>query len=251
MTAPAVDARGTLRQRLADGDALDGVFVKTPTHQVIEVLAAGPDDLAIIDTEHAAIGPTELDAMLAVAHALDFPCLVRVAEASRPLVQQALDAGATGVVVPHVDTPELAADVVRWSRYGAGGRGFSGSTRSAGWGTATMAEVIRKAADTTIVVIQIEDAVALNVLDPLCAVPRVDVAFVGAADLAVALGGDDPAAPDVRTAVEAAIDAIAAAAGRAGLPLAAYAATPAEAATWRDRGVSLVCTGSDQSRIRG
>lgn len=241
------DRAAGLRNRLAQGEILDGVFVKTASHQIIEVLATGRADLAIIDTEHASFGPLELDVMLAVARALDFPCLVRVAEASRPLVQQALDAGATGVVVPHVGTPALAADVVRWSHYGPGGRGFSGSTRSAGWGARTMAEVMRAAAEATIVVVQIEDVGALDDLDALAAVAGVDAAFIGAADLAVALGGDDPAAP----AVEAAIDAIVAAARSVGLPLAAYAVTPADEAVWRRRGVNLVCTGSDHSRIRG
>ena len=236
-----------MRSRLAAGEPLDGVFVKMPTHQVIELLALGPADLAVIDTEHAAFGPAELDAMLAVADALGFPCLVRVAEPSRPLIQQALDGGATGVVVPHVDSPELATDVVRWSHYGANGRGFSGSTRASGWGTRTMADVIDAASRTTTVVVQLEDRAALSHLDDIVNVHGLDAALIGAADLTVALGHEDPGHPEVTSAIDGIIDA----AWRVRLALGALAAFAEEATAWRRRGVALVCMGSDQTRIRG
>lgn len=239
-------SRRALRARLHAGEPLDGVFVKTPSHQVIEVLATSTVDVAMLDTEHTLFGPAELDATLAVAHALEFPCLVRVAQPSGAPIQQALDAGATGVVVPHVDSAALAADVVRWSEYGEGGRGYSGSTRAAGWGTRPMADVLRSAAETTTVVIQVEDAAALRALDDLMAVNGVDAVFVGVADLTVALGQHDPS----HRAVADAVEAILKAARQAGRPTAAYAATSADAEAWRRRGVTLVCTGSDQSRLR-
>ncbi|MGH9136180.1 MAG: aldolase/citrate lyase family protein, partial [Acidimicrobiales bacterium] len=118
-----------LKRRLAAGEDLDGVVVKTPSHQVIEVLAAGGTALVMIDTEHGQIGIETLDAMVAVASALGVAALVRVPAADRVAFQQTLDTGATGVVVPHVHSAALAADVVRWSHYGDGGRGFAGSTR--------------------------------------------------------------------------------------------------------------------------
>jgi 2-keto-3-deoxy-L-rhamnonate aldolase RhmA len=184
--------------------------------------------------------------MLAVAHAHGFPCLVRVAEPSRVLVQQALDGGATGILVPHVDSAERARAVVRWCRFGEGGRGYSGSTRAAGFGTRSIADVLSEAAATTTVIAQIEDPVALDHLDEIAGVDGLDAVFVGVADLTVGLGCTDTHHPWV----VAGIDAIVAAAGRADVPLAAFATDDADADQWRERGVTFVLAGTDQSRLR-
>jgi staphyloferrin B biosynthesis citrate synthase len=235
------------RERLRNGEALTGVFVKTPSHQVIEVLAAGGAfDAVVIDTEHAPFDPSQLDAMLAIAHALGLACLVRIAAPSAPLVQSALDGGATGVVVPHVVSAVMAADVARWSTYGAAGRGFSGSTRSAGWGTHPITDVLARAAATTTVIVQVEDATAVDAIDEIVGVDGIDAVFIGTADLTVGLGCTEHAHPRVN----AAVDAVVAAARRANRSLAAFAPTSAESATWRDRGVSFVVEGTDHGRLR-
>ena len=237
----------TFRARLAARRSLVGAFVKTPSHQVVEVLALGGLDAVVIDTEHAPFDAGRLDAMLAVAHLARFPCLVRVAEPSRLLVQQALDGGATGVVVPHVDSAARARDVVRWCRFGEGGRGYSGSTRAAGWGTRSIADVLSEAAATTTVIAQIEDPVALDELDEIAAVDGLDALFVGVADLTVGLGCTDTLHPWV----SAAVDAIVRAASAADVPVAAFATDAQDEARWRERGATFVLSGTDQSRLRG
>lgn len=191
--------------------------------------------------------PAELDVLLAMATALDLPALVRMPEPSAAPIQAALDGGATGILVPHVDSATASADVVRWSHYGRRGRGYSGSTRAAGWGRRPIADVLAAAAEETVVVVQVEDASALDHLDELVAVPGIDAVFVGAADLTVSLDHDDVNDPTV----QGAIDAIVIATRGAGVALAAYAADGAEAARWRSRGVTLMCEGSDQARLLG
>lgn len=235
-----------LKGRLAARRSIDAVVVRTPSYQVIEVLAASGIGCVMIDIEHAAFDEAQLDAMLAVARALEIDALVRVRAAERTLIQQALDAGATGVVIPHVDRGSLAVDVVRWSHYGDGGRGYSGSTRSAGWGRRPLADVVADAAGSTVVVVQVEDVGALDEVDAIAAVDGVDAVFVGAADLAVGLG----VVSATDTAVVAACDRIIAAASGAGRSVVAYAADSADASRWRASGANVVITGSDQSRLR-
>lgn len=235
----------TLKARLAAREPVDGIVVRTPSHQVIEVLAARGVRCVMIDTEHAAVGPSELDAMLAVARALGVDVLVRTAAADRTLIQQALDGGATGVVVPHVDSTAKAAAVVRWCHYGDGGRGYSGSTRSAGWGTRALADVVAEANGSTVVVVQIEDVAALDDLDGIAGTDGVDAVFVGAADLTVGLGALSTSDP----ATVAACERIVAAGHVAGRSVVAYAADSADADRWRAAGANVVITGSDQSRL--
>lgn len=235
-----------LKARLAARDRLDAVVVRTPSYQVIEVLAASGTDCVMIDTEHAMFDAETLDAMLAIAKACGVDALVRVAAAEATIVQHALDAGAAGVVVPHVGCARLAADVVRWCHYGAGGRGYSGSTRSAGWGTRPLADVVAHAASSTVVVAQIEDVAALDDLDGIAGIDGLDAVFVGASDLAVGLGAASTTDPLVVTACER----IVAAASAARRSVFAYATDRADADLWRERGANVVVTGSDQSRLR-
>lgn len=243
MTAGAAGFRARLRA----GDDLSGIVVRTPSHQVIEVLAAAMrPDVVMLDTEHAAWNAEALDATIAVAVALDLPVLVRVAELTAASLQRPLDMGATGVVVPHVRTAEEAARAVLLAHYGDGGRGYSGSTRSAGWGTRGMNEVLREAAERTTVVVQVEDPVALTAVDAIAATSGVDAVFVGAADLTVALGAGSPTDERVDAAVARVLDACAA----ASTTVVAFAADAAAAADWRQRGVRCVLLGTDQARLR-
>lgn len=237
----------TLKERLGANEPVDGCVVKIPSHQMVEVLAASGVSTVMIDLEHGAVGTDALDAMIAVAMALRVDTLVRIGSADRRSIQQALDMGATGVVVPHVESAEIAADVARWAHYGASGRGYSGSTRSAGWGTRSMADVVVSARRTIVVVIQVEDAAALDHLDEIVAVDDIDAVFIGPADLAVGSGAESTRDRGVVQAVARII----AACRSAGRPTAAYAVDDNDVARWRSAGAALVFNGSDQSRLLG
>lgn len=235
-----------LKERITAGESIDGVLLKSPSHQTVELLAAGGTECVMIDTEHAPFGPSQLDTVIAMARALGVDTLVRVPAARPEPIQQALDMGASGVIVPHVDRATVAADAVRWSHYGDGGRGFSGSTRSAGWGTRSLTDVLAAARRTTVVVAQIEDVAALGELDTIVTTDGLDACFVGAADLAVGMGATSTTDPDVVDSCTQIIEQTRAA-SRA---VVAYANDADDAARWRAAGVTLVFTGSDQSRIR-
>jgi len=132
----------SLKQRMAAGERLVGTFIKTPAYEIIEVLAKSGLDYLILDAEHAPFDRARLDQCLAISRALQFPTLVRVPDAQPSSILQALDSGAVGVVVPHIDSVEKAARVARSARFGHGGRGYAGSTRWAGFATRKADEVM-------------------------------------------------------------------------------------------------------------
>ncbi len=192
----------SLRARMLRGDILSGTFVKTPSHDIVEIMALAGLDYITIDTEHAPFDRKSLDACLAVARALDFPVLVRVPSGDRQEILKVLDSGATGVVVPHVDSVQKAQEAARWSRFGHGGRGYAGSTRWAGFATRKMPEVLAQSDAETVVVVQIEEPEAVDACEQIAAVPGVDGLFVGPADLAVCYGVTDITDRSVRSAIE-------------------------------------------------
>ena len=194
------------RGRVLSGEPLAGVFVKTPAYEMIEVLAMSGLDFACLDGEHAPFDRGRMDACLAMGRALGFPVLVRTPDAFPSSILQALDSGAVGVVVPHVFSPDKAAEVAKAARFGHGGRGYAGSTRWAGLGARPMPDVLA-ATEETVVLGQIEEPEAVDAIDAIAATPGLDGLFVGPADLAVCYGETDIKAPVVRDAIKKVSDA--------------------------------------------
>lgn len=231
------------RQAVRNGTVLIGTFIKTPAHQIPEILGAAGLDFAIIDAEHAPFDPETLDRMVLGGRAAGLPCLVRVPELATAAIGQALDLGAAGVVVPHVISAGEAERTVAAAKYGKGQRGFSPSTRAGGYGTA---DGYRQKADAESAVwCQIEDEAALSQLDAIAAVDAVDCLFIGPADLALSLGADSPRDPKVK----AAIATIAEAGRRHGRTVGIFAAGTDEIPALLTLGVTVFVCGTDQGFI--
>ncbi len=235
--------RSNFRQRLIDRDLLIGTWVKTPSPIVCEILGKSELDALCLDAEHAPFGRTQLDACIAAIRATNMTPLVRVPSADPHDVLNALDCGATGIVVPHVRTVADAEAICQWSLYGPGGRGFAGSSRAAGFAGKAIVDQLKESAEQTTIIAQIEDVDALNVIDEIAAVERVDCLFIGRIDLTVALGKTNPSDPVV---VEA-VDKVCAAGRNAGKAVGMFVADVEEARHWTEKGASLFLLASDQA----
>lgn len=123
----------TFRSRLCSRAPLIGTFIKTPSPIVAEVLSYAGLDVLCLDAEHAPFGPLELDRMLAILRARDQPALVRVADHTPTAIRNALDSGATGVVVPHVRNA-AEADAIVWAAHFSGASTGGGGTGRGGTG---------------------------------------------------------------------------------------------------------------------
>jgi 2-keto-3-deoxy-L-rhamnonate aldolase RhmA len=203
---PTLARMSTLRERIRAREPVLGTFVKTASHQVVEVLGINGMEFVIVDAEHAPFDLGTLDAMVLAGRAVDMPVLVRVPELAAVPIGQTLDLGAAGVVIPHVYTGERAQASVNAAKYTAGQRGFSPSTRAGRYGTLDHAAYRAQADADSIVWCQIEDREAIQNLDDIAAVDAVDCLFIGRADLSLSLGVA-PKDPAVAAAVKATADA--------------------------------------------
>jgi 2-keto-3-deoxy-L-rhamnonate aldolase RhmA len=230
----------TLKQRLAAGELIVGTFVKTPSSIVVEVLALSALDCLCLDAEHAPFDRIAVDGCAMAARAGGKDLLVRVPVATPEHILNALDCGATGIVAPHVRSAQEARDLVRMAHYGAGGRGYAGSSRAAGYTTSSMADHLERSA-RTIVIAQIEDPESIEDVEAIAAVEGIDALFVGRVDLTVAYGSASQDDPRVVAAVERVC-----AAGRAqGRPVGMFLARTSDIPLWREKGASLFLLGSD------
>ncbi len=237
-------ASTSFRSRLRDGELLIGTFLKTPSAITAEVLGYSKLDLFCIDTEHAPFGRLELDLCVAAFRAADRPCLVRTADDSPREIRNALDSGATGILVPHVTSAAQATAIVRAARFGEGGRGFAGSTRAANFTNKPMAQHLADSREQTTIVLQIEDVAALENVAEIASVEGVDALFVGRIDLAVAMQKDalDGAVVDqVRRICEQC--------RAAGTSVGMFTPALDELPEWRKAGATLFLLSSDQSLV--
>jgi 2-keto-3-deoxy-L-rhamnonate aldolase RhmA len=235
-----------LKQRIAGDGRLVGTFVKTPSPIIIEVLGATSLDFIVLDAEHAPFGRLEIDSCLHAARAMGMASLVRVETSEPHHLLQALDSGADGVLVPHVRSAQAARSIVEAAHYRAGGRGFAGSTRAAGYTTVPFSEHLAASAQRTVVIGQIEDLEAVDEINEIAAVPGLDGLFVGPVDLAVSMGAESPASPEVLAMVER----IAAAVSKAGVPLGIFVANTADIVRYELLGFSFFVAQSDHVFLR-
>ncbi len=197
-----------------------------------------------IDAEHAPFGRLELDLCVAAFRAADRPSLVRTPTDSSAEIRNALDSGATGILVPHVTTASQAARIVSAAHFGEGGRGFAGSTRAANFTTKGIPEHLADSREQTTVIVQIEDLAALDNVADIAGVDGVDAIFIGRIDLAVAMGK----AP-TDGAVISAVQDICSAAAEVGTTIGMFTPDFEEIPSWRDAGASLFLLDSDQGMI--
>jgi len=232
-----------LKSRIGTGDLLVGTFVKTPSALICEVLGRTALDVLCLDAEHAPFDRLPLDQCLHALRGAGMPAVVRVPSAAPEHTQTALDSGASGVVIPHVISAQMAHDAVAAAHFGTGGRGYAGSTRAAGFTSTPLPQHLRESAASTVVIAQIEDVEALDCIDQIAAVAGIDCLFIGRIDLTVALGVSSPTDPEVVAAVER----ICASAVRAGRPVGMFVSDLSEIPRWRKQGASLFLLSSDHS----
>ncbi len=164
---------------MLSGAPLAGTFLKTPHYIMIEILAQPGLDFLCLDAEHAPFDRAAMDQCVAVATALDFPILIRVGDGSEREILQALDYGAVGIVLPHVDSVEKAQSIARMARFGHRGRGYDGSTRWAGYATQSMPNLLQKSRDETVVIAQVEEPEAVLVAKDLASIRGLMVCLLG------------------------------------------------------------------------
>jgi staphyloferrin B biosynthesis citrate synthase len=239
-------ATPTFRQRLVAGQHLVGTFIKTPTTHATEILGALGFDFVVIDEEHAPFDRIAIDAALLAARAVATAGLVRVASSQPSHLLSVLDCGAAGVLVPHVASVAKAREVAAACRYRGGKRGYSGSPRSAGYGSDKMWSYVDRADAEVTVIAQIEDPEALAEIDAIATVDGIDALFIGRGDLTCAMGAKTNDAPEVR----AAVDRISAAARAAGKPIAVFVGGLPEATWLKGCGASAFVVSSDQGFLR-
>ncbi len=198
-----------IRSALGRGETVVGIMVselKTP--MLGAMLDAAGLHFAILDQEHGAYGPDKLAEVIVGFRGGRCRPLVRVAETRREYILTALELGAAGIVVPHVESPEEVADIVRFGRYAPeGDRGLSLMRAHTGFRRVDKDTYLAKANAEVLLIAQIETRRAMDRLDEILAVPGLDMVFIGPSDLSLSCGVPGSLrAPEMRALIDRIVD---------------------------------------------
>jgi len=180
----------TVKQALKEGKAQFGCntsMLRSP--EVPRILAAAGLHWSYLDSEHGGFDLETLQDLIRAANEAGLCPIVRVADLQYPLVARALDCGAQGVLFPRVESPELLEKAISWTRFPPEGvRGYGLQPTHVGYEAVGMPDIIAHANANTMVTLQIETKAAIERIDELLSVPRIDAVMIGPADLSISLG---------------------------------------------------------------
>jgi 4-hydroxy-2-oxoheptanedioate aldolase len=176
------------KTQLRDGRPKFGLFLNSHSPTVAEQLAHSGYDWLLVDTQHGPMGYESLSGMLAGIANGGAKSLVRVGGYSdRAGIQQALDMGSDGVLVPYINTADEARQAVSCCRYPtAGTRSVYFPQRS--MNRAGLLGYAGAANNNVIVALQVETADCIRNIDEIAAVTGVDILFLGQNDLCMSMG---------------------------------------------------------------
>jgi len=219
---------------------LFGTLLSLPSPEIAEILAASGFDWLFVDMEHGGLDVAAVqDVLQAVAGRT--PCLVRVPNHDPNVIARVLDAGAEGLIFPHVNTASEARACVGAALFPPQGERSVGIARAQGYGR-RIAESLAGANRGTVRVAQAEHILAVRNIAAIAAVPGLDAVFIGPYDLSASLGKPGRTAePDVREAIRTIREAVRA----AGIPAGIFVSSAEAGRTAVAEGFSFVAAATD------
>ena len=155
-----------------------------------------------LEGEHGAVDYADLGNLTRACDLWGMTSVVRVMNNDYATIYRTLDRGAQGIVVPHVNTRPEAEAVVEAGKFAPlGERGMFTSRQGFGVG-----DYLKTANDQSLLIVLIEDIVAVHNLDDILKVDHIDVFFVAPSDLATSMGQiGNMGHPEVQQTIDGAI----------------------------------------------
>lgn len=234
----------SFKAKLKEDPAQIGLWLGLADPYPAELAANAGFDWLLIDAEHAPNTiPSILAQLQAIAPYRSQP-IVRPPDKSATGIKQVLDLGAQTLLVPMVDTPEQAREIVRATQYPPNGiRGVgSALARASRWNS--IPDYLQRADDEICLLLQVESVEGLRNIEAIARVEGVDGVFIGPADLSAAMGHrGSPGHPEVQDVIEAGIQTIRACGKAAGILI----ADEKLARRYLELGANFVAVGVDTS----
>ncbi|MDF3281333.1 MULTISPECIES: aldolase/citrate lyase family protein [unclassified Gordonia (in: high G+C Gram-positive bacteria)] len=239
--------RATFAQRVRDREPILGYWSVLDCPIAAEWLAHVGWDYIALDLQHGLIGYAGMITNLTAIDAAGGPVsMVRVEANDAAMIGRALDGGASGVIVPLINTASEAAAAVAAAKYPPSGVRSYGPMRS----QLRIGPTPATADDETVVLAMIETQQGIANVEAICATPGLDGIYVGPSDLRLALGGATSTDPSIDERFEETLARIRTAAQKAGIAAGIHTSDGQTAARRLADGFTLASVASDLVHLR-
>jgi 4-hydroxy-2-oxoheptanedioate aldolase len=189
-----------LKDKIASGKPSIGASIAMASPDLVDFCGFLGFEWIIMDAESGPIRPSECLAICRVCEAHGMVPIVKVPRPDPEVIQAYLCTGARGIMVPHVNTAEVAQKVVDAARYPPEGRrGHDMGSRSSGYAPAAIdAEYLARSNRELLVGVLIENETGMANLEAILEIPGIDALYIGPGDLAISMGYQDRDHPVVQ-----------------------------------------------------
>ena len=214
----------------------------------VQIAAAAGMDFIIFDLEHRPQDSQTLHHLCQVARLAGMAALVTPKDIEHHAITHALDLGANGVILPHVETIDevkLGLSAVRYPPHGT--RGAAGVAGHNMYVPHPIAEQIAAMNEQTLLLLKVESESAIDHLEELVAPEGVHGVMVGPLDLSVSMGLPGQASSPRVGKLIARVQAVC---RQRGITYGANASTPDEVRAALDSGAEWVIASYDGAALR-
>ena len=175
---------------LSQGKVPIGMQVDTANPGIIEILAYAGFDFYMLDMEHSRTNPETMENCIRAADAAGITTVVRVVQYDPGMIRHAKEAGAQGIIVPHVETPQDMRKIIDAVRYASEGKcGVCPTQRAANYSSESFVEYTEYSNLNTMIIPLLEDKSGFENAEDIFTMlkPGVDAVGTGMGDLAFSL----------------------------------------------------------------
>jgi 2-dehydro-3-deoxyglucarate aldolase/4-hydroxy-2-oxoheptanedioate aldolase len=226
--------------KLIRKELMIGCGISINATEVAEIYGNLGYDWLFIDTEHSPLDPMAMQKLL---QALPGGCsgIIRVPDHQETTIKKALDVGPDGIIVPRVNTPDQALEIVKYARFAPLGTRGVGVSRANDYGQ-SLGAYLETANSNQALIFQAEHVMAVQNIDQILEVDGFDGILVGPFDLSASMGKPGQVEdPEVRTAIET----IGKKCMNRGMPCGIFGASASFLAPFIDMGFRFVVAGMD------
>jgi 4-hydroxy-2-oxoheptanedioate aldolase len=199
--------------------------------------------------EHSRFSSETMENCIRAADAAGITTIVRIMENNSALARQAQEAGAQGIVVPHIETPADARKLINAVRYGPEGKcGVCPSIRAANYSGTTFNQYIEYCNRNTMIIPLLEDVAGFENAEEIFSMlkPGLDAIGTGMGDLAYSLAKPGQKADRQHPFVKESAAKVTALSQKTGVPIMDMAFSPEHARETMKNGTRILLYSIDQ-----
>ena len=176
-----------LKRKLKQNKLTIGSWITLTDTAIPEIMSKAGFEWLVVDMEHSAITLDKAFGLIQVIRLCGLPALVRVSSNDPDIIKRVMDCGASGVIVPMVNTKDDAEKAVQAVQYPPTGKRGVGLFRAQGYGLdfENYKKWLKK---ESIVIVQIEHKDAVDSIDEILSTEGIDGIFIGPYDLSGSFG---------------------------------------------------------------